>query len=67
MKWIDSREIAIALAEAHPDVDPATVRFTDLTAGYARCRDSTTIRSTAAKRSSRRSRRRGSTRQASGL
>ena len=30
MKWIDSREIAIALAETHPDVDPATVRFTDL-------------------------------------
>jgi len=30
MKWIDSREIAIALAEQYPDVDPATVRFTDL-------------------------------------
>ena len=30
MKWIDTREIAIALAEAHPDVDPATVRFTQL-------------------------------------
>ena len=30
MKWTDSREIAIALAEAHPDVDPLTVRFTDL-------------------------------------
>ena len=30
MKWVDSREIAIALAEAHPDVDPKTVRFTDL-------------------------------------
>ena len=28
MKWIDTREIAIALAEEHPDVDPATVRFT---------------------------------------
>ena len=23
MKWTDSREIAIALADAHPDVDPA--------------------------------------------
>ena len=22
MKWIDTREIAIALAEAHPGVDP---------------------------------------------
>ena len=30
MKWIDTREIAIALAEEHPDVDPATVRFTEL-------------------------------------
>jgi len=30
MKWIDTREIAIALAEKFPDTDPATVRFTDL-------------------------------------
>ena len=30
MKWTDTREIAIALAEAHPDVDPLRVRFTDL-------------------------------------
>ena len=30
MKWTDSREIAIALAEARPDTDPKTVRFTDL-------------------------------------
>jgi FeS assembly protein IscX len=30
MKWTDSLEIAIALAEAHPSVDPLTVRFTDL-------------------------------------
>jgi FeS assembly protein IscX len=30
MKWIDSREIAIALADAHPDVDPARLRFTEL-------------------------------------
>lgn len=30
MKWVDSLEIAIALAEKHPDVDPRTVRFTDL-------------------------------------
>jgi FeS assembly protein IscX len=30
MKWIDSRDIAIALAEAHPDVDPKRVLFTDL-------------------------------------
>lgn len=30
MKWIDTEEIAIALAEKHPDVDPRTVRFTEL-------------------------------------
>lgn len=30
MKWTDIFDIAIALDEAHPDVDPKTVRFTDL-------------------------------------
>jgi FeS assembly protein IscX len=30
MKWTDTREIAIALAERHPDVDPRTLLFTDL-------------------------------------
>ncbi len=30
MRWTDVREIAIALAERHPDVDPLSVRFTDL-------------------------------------
>ena len=30
LKWIDSLEIAIALDEAHPDVDPRYIRFTDL-------------------------------------
>ncbi len=30
MRWTDVREIAIALAEKHPDVDPLSVRFTDL-------------------------------------
>ncbi len=30
LKWIESLEIAIALDEAHPDVDPQQVRFTDL-------------------------------------
>jgi FeS assembly protein IscX len=30
VKWTDSLEIAIALAERHPDVDPKTLRFTDL-------------------------------------
>ena len=30
MKWTDTREIAIALAERHADVDPRSVLFTDL-------------------------------------
>ena len=30
MNWTDTRDIAIALIDAHPDVDPLTVRFTDL-------------------------------------
>jgi FeS assembly protein IscX len=30
LKWTDVQEIAIELAEQHPDVDPVTVRFTDL-------------------------------------
>ena len=30
MKWIDTRDIAIALAEKHPDVDPVRVNFVDL-------------------------------------
>ncbi|MEI2415056.1 Fe-S cluster assembly protein IscX [Orrella sp. JC864] len=32
MKWTDTYAIAQALAEAHPDADPAQVRFTDLRA-----------------------------------
>ena len=32
MKWTDSLEIALALIEAHPEVDPLTVRSTDLKA-----------------------------------
>lgn len=28
--WTDVREIAIRLLDAHPDVDPLSVRFTDL-------------------------------------
>lgn len=32
MKWSDTFDIAIALSEAHPDVDPKTIRFTDLIA-----------------------------------
>lgn len=30
MKWTDTRDVAIALAERYPDTDPKTVRFTDL-------------------------------------
>lgn len=30
MKWTDSREIAIELTEKYPDIDPKTIRFTDL-------------------------------------
>ncbi|MFL5309639.1 MAG: Fe-S cluster assembly protein IscX [Myxococcales bacterium] len=30
LKWTDVEDIAILLFEAHPDVDPLSVRFTDL-------------------------------------
>ncbi|WP_090203491.1 Fe-S cluster assembly protein IscX [Ectothiorhodospira magna] len=30
MKWTDSLDIALALQEAHPDVNPAQVNFVDL-------------------------------------
>jgi FeS assembly protein IscX len=30
LKWTDTNDIAIELFEAHPDVDPLTIRFTDL-------------------------------------
>lgn len=30
LKWTDTHAIAIALDEAHPEVDPLTVRFTEL-------------------------------------
>lgn len=30
LKWIDSLELALALIEQHPDVDPHTLRFTEL-------------------------------------
>jgi FeS assembly protein IscX len=30
LHWSDTREIAVALAEKFPDVDPLKVRFTDL-------------------------------------
>jgi len=30
MKWTDAAEIALALIEGHPDVDPLALRFTTL-------------------------------------
>lgn len=30
MKWTDSLEVAIALVDAHPEVDPTRVNFVDL-------------------------------------
>lgn len=32
MKWIDAEDIAIALVKKLPNLDPLTVRFTDLRA-----------------------------------
>ncbi|MEI7917334.1 MAG: Fe-S cluster assembly protein IscX [Methylophilaceae bacterium] len=30
MKWTDVQQIAEALYDAHPEIDPRTIRFTDL-------------------------------------
>ena len=30
MKWTDTIDIAIALIDHHPDIDPVSARFTDL-------------------------------------
>lgn len=30
LKWTDTQELAIALSEKYPQVDPTTIRFTDL-------------------------------------
>jgi len=30
LKWTDTLDIAIELDETHPDIDPKTIRFTDL-------------------------------------
>jgi FeS assembly protein IscX len=30
VKWTDAEDIAVALVEKFPDVDPLTIRFTDL-------------------------------------
>ena len=44
MKWNDSLDIAIALAEAHPDIDPRSVRYTDMHAWICALPDLTTSR-----------------------
>jgi FeS assembly protein IscX len=36
LDWTDIREIALRLCEAHPGVDPLSVRFTDLHAWVTR-------------------------------
>ena len=30
LNWLDAEDIAIDLYEAHPEIDPLSVRFTDL-------------------------------------
>jgi FeS assembly protein IscX len=30
MKWTDTQDVAVALYDKFPDVDPKTIRFTDL-------------------------------------
>ena len=30
MKWTDTNDIAVALCEKFPDIDPKAIRFTDL-------------------------------------
>jgi FeS assembly protein IscX len=30
LHWTDTLDIALALVDAHPDVDPRAIRFTDL-------------------------------------
>lgn len=37
LRWTDTLDIAIELYEAHPDVDPQWIRFTDLQPGCVLC------------------------------
>jgi FeS assembly protein IscX len=30
MKWTDSLDVALALIDAHPDIDPTRINFVDL-------------------------------------
>jgi FeS assembly protein IscX len=55
VKWTDTLDIAIALADAHPGKDPKAVNFVDLYKWVMAL-----IRSAVVKKSSKRSKRRGS-------
>ena len=44
LKWTDSREIGEALYDAYPDIDPKTVRFTDMHQWICALEISTTTR-----------------------
>lgn len=41
LKWTDTEDIGIRLQEEHPDLDPLTVRFTDLHAWVVELKDFT--------------------------
>lgn len=54
LKWTDSREIGEALYDAYPDIDPKTVRFTDMHQWIALWKISTTTRRHRTRKSSKR-------------
>ena len=64
MKWTDSLDIAIELAEAHPEIDPRTIRFTDLHRWVMELPEFDDDPNIPARKSSKRSRWRGSTKSA---
>ena len=45
LTWDDAEDLGIELSEAHPDLDPLTVRFTDLHRYVTELPISVTIRS----------------------
>ncbi len=54
LKWTDSREIGEALYDAYPDIDPKTVRFTDMHQWICALKISTTTRRHRTRKSSKR-------------
>lgn len=60
LKWVDVQEIAIQLADSHPEVNPLTVSFPSYVVWSWPCLNSMTIRTVAGKRSWKRSRHCGS-------